>query len=248
MIARSTMPSPTRHACARVRPARVGCRRSRRGAAEPRARRSRRPSPSSWHAAEEGAARHRPGARRRLGDCRRRARRRGAERLPELFLDRSAFLIRRVRGEIAAVRADDRQDDRRAHGDQPEQGGAYRPPAERGARGHAGPGAAVPRRPVEIQNYIDDTGVQVADVIVGFRELEGQSLDEVRAIADSTRFDYYCWDLYARVTEWYEQDKERLEIRAATLHDHRARHRRAARWARSSWIGSSARTWRRWRG
>ena len=73
--------------------------------------------------------------------------------------------------------------------------------------------------PVEVQNYIDDTGVQVADVVVGFRELERKSLDEVRAIADSTRFDYYCWDLYARVTHWYEEDKERLKIRAATLHD-----------------------------
>ena len=41
--------------------------------------------------------------------------------------------------------------------------------------------------PVEIQNYIDDTGVQVADVVVGFRELEGQDLDEVRRIADTTR-------------------------------------------------------------
>src|SRR6478609_9957907 len=73
--------------------------------------------------------------------------------------------------------------------------------------------------PVEIQNYIDYTGVQVADVIVGFRELEHQSLDEVRAIADSTRFDYYCWDLYARVTDWYDGDKARLEVRARTLHD-----------------------------
>jgi arginyl-tRNA synthetase len=73
-------------------------------------------------------------------------------------------------------------------------------------------------RDVEIQNYIDDTGVQVADVAVGFRELENKTLDEVRAIADSTRFDYYCWDLYARVTEWYEQDKSRLKVRAATLH------------------------------
>ena len=71
---------------------------------------------------------------------------------------------------------------------------------------------------VEIQNYIDDTGVQVADVVVGFRELENRSVDEVRALADSTRFDYYCWDLYARVTEWYEADRERLKIRAATLH------------------------------
>ena len=56
-------------------------------------------------------------------------------------------------------------------------------------------------REVEIQNYIDDTGVQVADVAVGFRELEGKGLAEVRTIADTTRFDYYCWDLYARVTE-----------------------------------------------
>ncbi|RPI55323.1 MAG: arginine--tRNA ligase [Acidobacteria bacterium] len=73
--------------------------------------------------------------------------------------------------------------------------------------------------PVEVQNYIDDTGVQVADVVVGFREIEGKGLDEIRHIADSTRFDYYCWDLYARVTQWYDEDKERLKIRAATLHD-----------------------------
>src|SRR5687767_9788008 len=73
--------------------------------------------------------------------------------------------------------------------------------------------------PVEVQNYIDDTGVQVADVVVGFRELEDLDLSGVQAIADSTRFDYYCWDLYAKVTEWYEQDKQRLTIRAATLHD-----------------------------
>ncbi|HEY6360325.1 MAG TPA: arginine--tRNA ligase [Vicinamibacterales bacterium] len=73
--------------------------------------------------------------------------------------------------------------------------------------------------PVEVQNYIDDTGVQVADVVVGFRALEQATLDQVREIADTTRFDYYCWDLYARVTEWYEQDKERLKTRADTLHD-----------------------------
>ena len=73
--------------------------------------------------------------------------------------------------------------------------------------------------PVEVQNYIDDTGVQVADVVVGFRALENRDLDMVRSIADSTRFDYYCWDLYARVTEWYEGDKDRLRIRAAALHD-----------------------------
>src|SRR4051812_32903030 len=72
---------------------------------------------------------------------------------------------------------------------------------------------------VEVQNYIDDTGVQVADVVVGFRVLEGKTLSDIRQIADAPRFDYYCWDLYARVTEWYEGDKERLKIRADTLHD-----------------------------
>ena len=74
-------------------------------------------------------------------------------------------------------------------------------------------------REVEIQNYIDDTGVQVADVAVGFRELERKALPDVRSLADHARFDYYCWDLYARVTEWYEADKERLKIRARALHD-----------------------------
>ncbi|HSL20954.1 MAG TPA: arginine--tRNA ligase [Vicinamibacterales bacterium] len=72
---------------------------------------------------------------------------------------------------------------------------------------------------VEVQNYIDDTGVQVADVVVGFRELERRTLEQVRQVAETTHFDYYCWDLYARVTEWYEQDKTRLQIRARTLHD-----------------------------
>jgi arginyl-tRNA synthetase len=73
--------------------------------------------------------------------------------------------------------------------------------------------------PVEVQNYIDDTGVQVADVVVGFRVLENKTLEGIREIADTTRFDYYCWDLYARVTEWYEEDKDRLTTRAQTLHD-----------------------------
>ncbi|MDA1184304.1 MAG: arginine--tRNA ligase [Acidobacteria bacterium] len=73
--------------------------------------------------------------------------------------------------------------------------------------------------PVEVQNYIDDTGVQVADVVVGFRVLQQKTLDGIRAIADETRFDYYCWDLYAQVTEWYSGDKDRLAHRAETLHE-----------------------------
>jgi arginyl-tRNA synthetase len=75
-------------------------------------------------------------------------------------------------------------------------------------------------RHVEVQNYIDDTGVQVADVVVGFTELEGRDLAGVRALADDpgVRFDYYCWDLYAKVTEWYEGDKARLHVRAHAMH------------------------------
>ena len=73
--------------------------------------------------------------------------------------------------------------------------------------------------PVEVQNYIDDTGVQVADVVVGFRVLEQKTLEQIREIAATTPFDYYCWDLYARVTEWYDGDRQRLTVRAETLHD-----------------------------
>ncbi len=73
--------------------------------------------------------------------------------------------------------------------------------------------------PVETQNYIDDLGVQVADIIVGFRELEPRSLNQVREIANTTRFDYYCWDLYSKVTEWYDGGQARLAVRAAALHD-----------------------------
>lgn len=73
-------------------------------------------------------------------------------------------------------------------------------------------------REVDIQNYIDNTGVQVADVVVGFLQLEKKSRTEIEALAAAPRFDYYCWELYARVSQWYEQDKENLKTRAAALH------------------------------
>ena len=73
--------------------------------------------------------------------------------------------------------------------------------------------------PVETQNYIDDTGVQVADIIVGFQQLEDRTLEDIRQLAAGPRFDYYCWDLYARVTAWYEADSSRLETRARMLRD-----------------------------
>ncbi len=71
--------------------------------------------------------------------------------------------------------------------------------------------------PVEIQNYIDDTGVQVADVVVGFCDLRGLGLDEVAAIPEP--FDVDCWDLYAEVGRWYAEDPEREALRRSTLHE-----------------------------
>ncbi len=74
-------------------------------------------------------------------------------------------------------------------------------------------------RQVDVQNYIDNTGVQVADVVVGFVRLEGKSKAEIAAlIASEEKFDYCCWDLYARVSQWYEQDKANLAARLDTLH------------------------------
>ena len=73
-------------------------------------------------------------------------------------------------------------------------------------------------RQVEVQNYIDNTGVQVADVVVGFQHLEGKSVDEVRKLAAGERFDYYCWDLYARISAHYEQSPEARQWRQQTLH------------------------------
>ncbi len=70
---------------------------------------------------------------------------------------------------------------------------------------------------VEIQNYIDDTGVQLADVVVGFADLRGMDLATVSALPEP--FDYTCWDLYAEVGRWYEDDPARQEFRRKTLHE-----------------------------
>ena len=73
-------------------------------------------------------------------------------------------------------------------------------------------------REVDVQNYIDNTGVQVADVVVGFMHIEKKSRGEIEALAAAPRFDYVCWDVYARVSQWYEEDKANLQARLATLH------------------------------
>ena len=73
-------------------------------------------------------------------------------------------------------------------------------------------------REVDVQNYIDNTGVQVADVVVGFLHLEKKSSAEIATLIAKPRFDYYCWDLYARVSQWYAEDKQHLRMRAEVLH------------------------------
>jgi len=69
-------------------------------------------------------------------------------------------------------------------------------------------------RTVEVQNYIDNTGVQVADVVAGFHFLRKMSYDDVVGLMQRTRFDYYCWDLYAEVSS----HPELKEWRKVTLH------------------------------
>ena len=74
-------------------------------------------------------------------------------------------------------------------------------------------------REVEVQNYIDNTGVQVADVVVGFHYLEKKSPGEVRALIAQGKFDYLCWDLYARISSSLQGDtRSRSRWRAETLH------------------------------
>lgn len=81
---------------------------------------------------------------------------------------------------------------------------------------------------VEVQNYIDNTGVQVADVVVGFMHIEGMNLDDIKTL-DRSRpadrpFDYYCWDLYTQVGLFYrdgnpsgEPNPDRLKLRTDVL-------------------------------
>jgi arginyl-tRNA synthetase len=71
---------------------------------------------------------------------------------------------------------------------------------------------------VQVQNYIDNTGVQVADVVIGLLHMEKRTPVSVKMLAMEPRFDYYCWDLYAKATQFFAEDKERAaKLRGATL-------------------------------
>jgi len=78
-----------------------------------------------------------------------------------------------------------------------------------------------------VQNYIDNTGVQVADIVVATTVLKGMNLDDVRGwltelLETNTRLDYACWDLYAEVSQWYDavpaEAAARKALRLETLH------------------------------
>jgi len=136
-----------------------------------------------------------------------------------LYLDRRSYALDRLNNRIAPARASD--------GKTVVEHTAINPnkAAHIGHLRNATLGDTIVRvlrfrgTPVEVQNYIDDLGVQVADIIVGFREIEHKDVEAVRHTAVTTRFDYYCWDLYSRVAEWYDADKDRPAIRAKTLHE-----------------------------
>jgi arginyl-tRNA synthetase len=65
-------------------------------------------------------------------------------------------------------------------------------------------------RAVEVNNYIDDTGVQVADVVVGIRELGIET-------TPGEPFDQYCSRVYIAISARYETDRELLDRRREVL-------------------------------
>jgi len=80
---------------------------------------------------------------------------------------------------------------------------------------------------VGVQNYIDNTGVQVADVVVALMHLLHMDLPAVKRwitelTARGERIDFACWDLYAHVSQWYDADESekqaRKQVRLDTLH------------------------------
>jgi arginyl-tRNA synthetase len=82
---------------------------------------------------------------------------------------------------------------------------------------------------VEVQNYLDDTGVQVADVVAGLLHIAGVSSErEIRNVIataalpggkpNSKGFGYLCWDLYAEIGRTYKARPETEQWRTRVLH------------------------------
>jgi arginyl-tRNA synthetase len=80
--------------------------------------------------------------------------------------------------------------------------------------------------PVEVCNYIDDTGVQVVDVVTAFLYLDSPFYHEGSAdlrpvwakVLEGQPLDYFCWDLYARFENELEKSSFLREKREEVLH------------------------------
>jgi arginyl-tRNA synthetase len=99
---------------------------------------------------------------------------------------------------------------------------------------------------VQVQNYIDNTGVQLADVVVGLLEMEHRTPASVGMLAREPRFDYYCWDLYAKVTQFFAEDKDRAtKLRGDALRaieEGRGQEAQVAQVVENAIVGSHLRT------
>jgi len=68
---------------------------------------------------------------------------------------------------------------------------------------------------ISVLNYVDDSGLQVADIIVGFKY--GGYSDKA---PEGQKFDHYCGDVvYVKTTEKYETDKQLVELRSHVLQE-----------------------------
>ncbi len=72
---------------------------------------------------------------------------------------------------------------------------------------------------VEVHYYVDDTGVQVADAVVGLTALEGLDLPGVKTLAQTVPLDQFLWDLYAKVSASY-QDNPSLQAKRKEVLSH----------------------------
>lgn len=93
---------------------------------------------------------------------------------------------------------------------------------------------------VEACNYIDDTGVQVADVVVGMLYMDepcydgtSDDLSPIWTKYDGSQpFDHWCWDLYARVAQEYEANPDLKKKRSEVLHAIEAQNNPIAKFAK----------------
>jgi arginyl-tRNA synthetase len=53
---------------------------------------------------------------------------------------------------------------------------------------------------------------------VGFTHLQKKTKEEIAVLTEQPKFDYYCWDLYARTSQWYDEAPENKKVRLDVLH------------------------------